>query len=117
MNKEELIENIKAWMKIDNEIKQLKKEENDRKKKKESISKRLMEIMNENDIDEFNTKTGKIVYSKKNVKKPISKKILLEILTKYTQGNVSQANEITEFINDNREQQVVESIQYKQSKV
>lgn len=117
MNKEELIENIKAWMKIDNELKQLKKEENDRKKKKESISKRLMEIMNENDIDEFNTKTGKIVYSKKNVKKPISKKILLEILTKYTQGNVSQANEITEFINDNREQQVVESIQYKQSKV
>lgn len=117
MNKEELIENIKAWMKIDNELKQLKKEENDRKKKKESISKRLMEIMNENDIDEFNTKTGKIVYSKKNVKKPISKKILLEILTKYTQGNVSQANEITEFINDNREQQVVESIQYKQSKL
>ena len=117
MNKEELIENIKAWMKIENELKQLKKEENDRKKKKESISKRLMEIMNENDIDEFNTKTGKIVYSKKNVKKPISKKILLEILTKYTQGNVSQANEITEFINDNREQQVVESIQYKQSKL
>ena len=117
MNKAELIENIKAWMKIDNELKQLKKEENDRKKKKESISKRLMEIMNENDIDEFNTKTGKIVYSKKNIKKPISKKMLLEILTKYTQGDVSQANEITEFINDNREQQIVESIQYKQSKV
>ena len=117
MNKEELIENIKAWMKIDNELKQLKKEENDRKKKKESISKRLMEIMNKNDIDEFNTKTGKIVYSKKNVKKPISKKMLLEILTKYTQGNVSQANEITEFINDNREQQIIESIQYKHSKV
>ena len=76
-----------------------------------------MEIMSENDIDEFNTKTGKIVYSKKNVKKPISKKMLLEILTKYTQGNVSQANEITEFINDNREQQTIESIQYKQSKV
>lgn len=117
MNKQELIENIKAWMKIDNELKQLKKEVNDRKKKKESISKRLMEIMNENDIDEFNTKTGKIVYSKKNIKKPISKKMLLEILTNYTQGNVSQANEITEFINDNREQQIVESIQYKQSKL
>ena len=43
--------------------------------------------------------------------------MLLEILTKYTQGNVSQANEITEFINDNREQQTVESIQYKQSKL
>ena len=117
MNKKKLIKKIKDLMKIENELKQLKKEENDRKKKKESISKRLMEIMNENDIDEFNTKTGKIVYSKKNVKKPISKKILLEILTKYTQGNVSQANEITEFINDNREQQVVESIQYKQSKL
>ena len=117
MNKEELIENIRAWMKIDNELKQLKKEENDRKKKKESISKRLMEIMNENGIDEFNTKTGKIVYSKKNIKKPISKKMLLEILTKYTQGNVSQANEITDFINENREEQLIESIQYKQSKI
>ena len=30
MDKQELIENIKAWMKIDNELKQLKKEENDR---------------------------------------------------------------------------------------
>ena len=44
--------------------------------------------MSENDIDEFNTKTGKIVYTKRNVKKPITKKMLLNILTKYTEGNV-----------------------------
>ena len=37
MNKEELIENIKSWMKIDNELKQLKKEENDRRKKKRNL--------------------------------------------------------------------------------
>ena len=63
MDKQELIENIKAWMKIDNELKQLKKEENDRKKKKEEISKRLVQIMSENDIDEFNTKTGKTIFT------------------------------------------------------
>ena len=33
-----------------------------------------MEIMNENDIDEFNTKTGKIVYSKKMLKNQYQKK-------------------------------------------
>ena len=117
MDKQELIENIKAWMKIDNELKQLKKEENDRIKKKEEISKRLVQIMSENDIDEFNTKTGKIVYTKRNVKKPITKKMLLNILTKYTEGNVSEAQEISDFIDENREQQIVESIQLKQSKI
>ena len=39
-------------MKVDNEIKQLRKEENDRKKKKDEISKKLIEIMNEH-IDEL----------------------------------------------------------------
>ena len=113
MNKTELVENIKSWMKVDNEIKQLRKDENDRKKKKDEISKKLIEIMNEHDIDEFNTKTGKLVYSKKTVKKPITKKALLEILTKYTEGNVNQAVEIHDFIDSNREEKIVEKISMK----
>ena len=83
MNKELLIENIKEWVKIDNEIRELRKQEKVRKDKQKELSKTLMETMKENDIDEFDIKQGKIMYKKKNVKKPITKKNLLEILLNY----------------------------------
>jgi len=51
-----------------------------------------------------------LIYSKKNVKKPITKKNLLSILSKFYKGDISKANEVNEFIIDNREEVVVESI-------
>ena len=45
-----------------------------------------MRIMSENEIDEFDLKDGKLVYAKKSVKKPITKKALMDILSKYYEG-------------------------------
>ena len=66
--------------------------------------------MKENEIDEFNVKDGKIMYSKTNVKKPITKKNLMSILSKYYKGDISQAIEMNNFILENREEVVKESI-------
>jgi hypothetical protein len=66
--------------------------------------------MKENDIDEFNVKDGKIMYSKTNVKKPITKKNLMSILSKYYKEDISQAIEMNNFILENREEVVKESI-------
>jgi hypothetical protein len=109
-NKHLLIENIKEWVKLDNEIRELKKQEKIRKKKQDELSKSLMEIMKSNEIDEFDINQGKIVYKKKNVKKPITKKNLLEILSKYYDGDLMSASKLNTFIMDNREETVVETI-------
>jgi hypothetical protein len=109
-NKELLVENIKEWVSIDNEVRELKKQEKIRKKRQEELSKNLMEIMKSNEIDEIDINKGKIVYKKKNVKKPITKKVLLEILSKYYKGDLTSASRLNTFIMDNREETTVETI-------
>jgi hypothetical protein len=72
--------------------------------------------MRNHEIDCFDLKDGQIMYTKKNVKKPISKKSLLDILAKYCEGDTIKAGEINNFIMDNREEVVRESIVRKISK-
>ena len=108
--KEQLIKTIKEWVKIDNDIRAIKKEAAIREKEKKEISKKLMEVMRDNEIDCFDLKDGQITYTKKNVKKPITKKSLLDILSKYCNGDSIKAIEMNNFIMDNREEVVKESI-------
>jgi hypothetical protein len=115
--KEELVKTIKDWVKIDNEIRALQKEVKKRLDEKKNISKNLIDVMRNHEIDCFDLKDGQIMYTKKNVKKPISKKSLLDILAKYCEGDVVKAGEINNFIMDNREEVVRESIVRKISKV
>ena len=110
INKAEIIESIKEWMRIDNEIRNLNKEVRDRKTQQTNISKRLMTTMKDNNIDEFNVKEGKLIYSKKQVKKPITKKYLTDVLMKYYDGDTEQATELNSFIDENREATTKESI-------
>jgi hypothetical protein len=108
--KDQLIKTIKDWVKIDNDIRTLQKELHTRKQDKIRISKELMEVMRKNEIDCFDLKDGKITYNKKNVKKPITKKSLLSILSKYYEGDLVKASEINNYISENRENVVKETI-------
>jgi SMC interacting uncharacterized protein involved in chromosome segregation len=112
--KDHLIKLVKEWVKIDNELKQLRKEINTRKTKEKEISTELMNVMKKYEIDEFNITGGKIMYSKKNVKKPINKKTLIQLLSNYFDGNYEKANDINNYIMDNREEVVKETIVHKQ---
>jgi hypothetical protein len=108
--KDQLVKTIKEWVKVDNEIRSLQKESSIRKIEKKKMSETLIEIMKKNEIDCFDIKDGQICYTKKNIKQPITKKVLLSILTKYFSGEVSRANELNDFILENREETVSESI-------
>lgn len=114
--KEQLVKTIKDWVKLDNEIRKLQKEIKQRKDEKAKTSTILMETMKKNEIDCFDINNGQICYTKKNVKKPITKKVLLDILSKYYKGDVLKASEINNFILDNREETVKESIVLKVTK-
>ena len=108
--KEILITNIKQWVKLDNEIRSLKKEENIRKNEKKKINDQLIEIMKDNEIDCIDIKDGQICYNQKSVKKPITKKYLMQILAKYFQGDMERAEHANDFILNNREETIKESI-------
>uniref|UniRef100_A0A6C0FBF3 Uncharacterized protein n=1 Tax=viral metagenome TaxID=1070528 RepID=A0A6C0FBF3_9ZZZZ len=108
--KEILVKNIRQWVKLDNEIRALKKEENQRKNEKKEINNTLIEVMKNHEIDCIDIKDGQLCYTKKNVKKPITKKALLNILAKYFEGDIEKAEEANEFILNNREEVIKESI-------
>jgi hypothetical protein len=114
--KEQLIVKIKEWVKIDNEIRTLQKELNKRKTEKKRISTELMEVMRANEIDCFDINDGQIMYSKKNVKKPITKSSLMNILNTYCNGDAVKAKEMNDFILDRREVETKETIVRKISK-
>ena len=109
-NKAELIQIIKDWISVDNDIRNINKELRIRKESLKNISQNLMKTMKENEIDEFDIKGGKLMYSKTNVKKPITKKGLFDILTKYYNGDLMQATQINDYIIENREDVVKETL-------
>lgn len=114
--KEQLINTIKEWVKIDNEIRTLQNEIKIRKTSQKKISELLIHIMKENEIDCFDLNDGQICYNKKNVKKPITKGVLLNLLSKYYGGDFTKANELNSFIMENREEVIKESITRKINK-
>ena len=99
--KTQLIQTVKEWVRIDNEIRHLQKEISVRKKDRIKINTALMETMKSNDIDCFDLNDGQICYTKKNVKKPVTNKVLFDILTKYYNGDITQASTISNFIKEN----------------
>jgi hypothetical protein len=66
--------------------------------------------MKNSEIDCIDIKDGQICYNRKNVKKPSTKKYLLDILAKYFDGDIEKAENANEFILNNREEVVKESI-------
>lgn len=115
-SKEELIEQIKNWVRLDNEIKQLKKEETIRKNEQKELSQTLMNTMKENEIDVFDLKQGKLCYKQTKVKKPITKKILMDILLKFYNNDLAKANNLNEFILDSRQETTKETLIHKLNK-
>jgi hypothetical protein len=109
-NKAELVQIIREWITTDTEIRAMNKELRARKEKLKKVSDNLMKTMKENEIDEFDIKGGKLMYTKTKVKKPITKKNLAVILSKFYNGDVSQAIEMNNFIMNNREEVVKETI-------
>jgi hypothetical protein len=114
--KEQLVNNIKEWIKIDNEIAQLKAEIKERTTKKKTLTENLVTVMKTNSIDCFDINDGALIYKKNKVKKPINGKTLLAALQNYYKTDPNVAEEITKHVMDNREEQIKETIKRKVNK-
>lgn len=113
MEKEQLIQVIKEWVKNDNEIRTLQREQQKRKQEKKKITQNLIEIMRNNQIDCFDINDGQIMYKKKEVKQPITKTHLMNVLSTFYNGDSEKVNELNTFIMENRKSVTKETISRK----
>ena len=108
--KEQLVNNIKEWIKIDNEIAQLKADIKDKNNKKKTLTSDLVNVMKNNQIDCFDINGGALVYKKSVVKKPINGKSLLAALKNFYKNDPKVAEDLTKHVLESREEQVKETI-------
>ena len=112
--KEELVTNIKEWIKIDGDISKLQKELKEHRNKKKLLTDSLVKVMKKNEIDCFDINGGSLVYKKCVTKKPINAKTLMASLHTYFSNKPNDPTEdITKFILENREESIKETIRRK----
>ena len=111
--KEQLVNKIKEWIKMDGDINELKTKLKEKNNLKKTLTTELVTVMKTNKIDCFDINGGALVYKTSKVKKPISSKTLLTALKTYYKSDENTAEEITKYIMDSREEQMKETIKRK----
>jgi phage gpG-like protein len=111
--KEQLINNIKEWIKIDNEIATLKNEIKERNARRKDLTESLLGVMKKNEIDCFDINGGALVFKKNKIKKALNGKTLLASLQSYYSNQPQVAEDLTKHILNSREEQVKETIKRK----
>jgi hypothetical protein len=114
--KEQLVTNIKEWIKMDTEISNFKKEIKERNDKKKALTDDLMKVMKSNAIDCFDINGGALVFKQCKTKKPINAKTLLAALQTFYKEDSKTAEDLTKHILDSREEQTKETIKRKINK-
>ena len=111
--KEQLVNNIKEWIKFDNEISQLKAEIKDKNNKKKNLTENLVDTMKKNEIDCFDINGGAIMYKQNKIKTALIGKTLLLALKNYYKENEGMAEDLTKHILESREEKIKEVIKRK----
>ena len=105
VEREFLIQMIREWVRNDHDMNLLKIELSRRRETQKSITAKLVEAMRENEMEESD-----IRYVQETRKKSISKKSLIPILFRFYKGDSTKAEELSQYIYDNRETVVQEKI-------
>ena len=113
MSNEVLLDNVKQWINIDNEIRQLQSAIKERRKQKKELTDNLVHTMKQNDIDVFNIPDGELIYTKTRSKTPLSKKHLLLSLSQYFKNDKEMVERLGTFILDSRQIKEKENIKRK----
>lgn len=113
--KEQLVNHIKTWLKVENELVDLRRAMREKREEKKKLSNELLEVMKENDIDCFDIKNGKLMSTKVKVKENVNKKMLLRVLTDYM-DEPEEVVKLTDYILESRQIKEKEYIRQKINK-
>ena len=70
---EEFKNQVKIWMELENSIKQLQQLQRERKTFKNQLTEKILGFMARYNIDDLNTKDGRLLYKMSYVKKPLTR--------------------------------------------
>ena len=107
-----VVDSVKEWFKIDNELKVLQAEIKLRKERKKELTDALVNVLRDSDIDGWNTKEGKLEYVKTKTKAALNKQHIRASLAKFI-TNDEQVDAMTQFIYESRGVKEKESIKRK----
>jgi hypothetical protein len=108
-------EDVKTWIKLDDDIKTLNTAIKERKDKKKEITPQLLEFMEKHDINDLNTNDGHLKFQKSLRSKPLSKKYLLDRLGFFFRSE-NKGEKVVNFIYNNREKTEISNIKRVYSK-
>ena len=113
-SKEQLLGKIKEWVAIEGEMKVLQRELKQRREAKRRLSDELVQVMKENEIDCFDIREGKIIYTQNRVRSALSKRHLTGCLETYFAAHPDiSGGEVAQYVLEKREVTVKESIRHK----
>ena len=110
--KDQLKTDVKSYLEIDDQIKALNKAVAERRKQKKKLSETILQTMKKFEIDNMNTKNGRLIYNVKTNLKPLNKKNLLTGLNLYFKDE-DKSKEVSKIVLSNREK--VEKISLKRT--
>lgn len=102
MDSADLVPIIREWVRIDSEMRDLQKKQTALRNEKRTVTAALISAMKTGGIDRVALASGHISYTQTTVRKPITQKSLLSILTAYCENDATRAENILSFILDNR---------------
>ena len=108
--KDQLVTNVKEWIRVDNEIAAMKLALKEKNNEKKALTSNLLEVMKSNKIDGFDINDGSLVLKTNKIKKQLNGKTLLSSLKSYYKSDPSLAENVAKYILDNREVQLKEKI-------
>jgi len=107
IHKQALQQDVKDYLEIDDQIKALNKAIKERKDKKKALSEEILGTMKKFEINNMNTKNGKLIYAVSKSKKGLNTKTLIKGLNLYFKDEM-KATEVGKIVMNSRE--VVEKV-------
>ena len=115
MDRQQLINTIKEWVRLDAEIAAFRRQAKVVADQKKDLTKHLVVLMKENSLDEIDLSDSKIVRKTRVTKSTLNKKHLMSCLAKYYK-NDDTAKEVSEFILSSRTAKLTDCIVCKKEK-
>lgn len=107
IHKQALQQDVKDYLEIDDQIKALNKAIKERRDKKKKLSEEILGTMKKFEINNMNTKNGKLIYAISKSRKGLNTKSLVHGLNLYFKDEM-KASEVGKIVMDSRE--VVEKV-------
>ena len=103
IDKQTLVEEIKEWIQLDNEIKMLNSELRKRRYRKKELTKSLTRFMKSSETDKFETKQGNLNYGTQKKIQTIGKRFLIQTIGTYFSDDPYLAKDVIEYVLENRQ--------------